>query len=102
MDRAEVGSDQSQRDQAVEVELWLRTLPLARASRAKIRNLMSVLFNHARRHDFTDHNPITLVRQSAKRRTVPEVLLPSATGSFIVCITERALLFSWLRARGFA
>jgi hypothetical protein len=51
---------------AVEVELWLRTLPLARASRAKIRNLMSVLFNHARRHDFTDHNPITLVRQSAK------------------------------------
>jgi integrase len=62
---------------AVEVELWLRTLPLARASRAKIRNLMSVLFNHARRHDFTDHNPITLVRQSAKRRTVPEVLLPS-------------------------
>ena len=62
---------------AVEVELWLRTLPLARASRTKIRNLMSVLFNHARRHEFTDHNPITLVRQSAKRRTIPEVLLPS-------------------------
>jgi len=62
---------------AIEVELWLRTLPLARASRAKIRNLMSVLFNHARRHDFIDRNPITLVRQSAKRRTAPEVLLPS-------------------------
>ena len=46
-------------------------------SRAKIRNLMSVLFNHARRHDFSERNPITLVRQSAKRRTVPEVLLPS-------------------------
>ena len=61
----------------VEVELWLRTLPLARASRAKIRNLMSVLFNHARRHDFIERNPITLVRQSAKRRTIPEVLLPS-------------------------
>jgi site-specific recombinase XerD len=60
-----------------EVELWLRTLPLARASRAKIRNLMSVLFNHARRHDFIERNPITLVRQSAKRRTIPEVLLPS-------------------------
>jgi integrase len=51
---------------AVEVELWLRTLPLARASRAKIRNLMSVLFNHARRHDFSARNPITLVRQNAK------------------------------------
>jgi integrase len=62
---------------AIEVELWLRTLPLARASRAKIRNLMSVLFNHARRHDFIDRNPITLVRQSAKRRTAPEALLPS-------------------------
>jgi integrase len=62
---------------AVEVELWLRTLPLARASRAKIRNLMSVLFNHARRHDFIDRNPISLVRQSAKRRTAPDVLLPS-------------------------
>jgi len=61
----------------VEVELWLRTLPLARASRAKIRNLMSALFNHARRYDFIERNPITLVRQSAKRRTIPEVLLPS-------------------------
>src|SRR5437762_9502248 len=38
---------------------------------------MSVLFNHARRHDFIDRNPITLVRQSAKRRTAPEVLLPA-------------------------
>jgi integrase len=38
---------------------------------------MSVLFNHARRHDFSERNPITLVRQSAKRRTIPEVLLPS-------------------------
>jgi integrase len=30
-----------------EVELWLRNLPLARSTCAKIRNLMSVLFNHA-------------------------------------------------------
>jgi len=74
---------------AVEVELWLRTLPLARASRAKIRNLMSVLFNHARRHDFTDHNPITLVRQSAKRRTVPEVLLPSEINLLVPSLRDR-------------
>jgi len=38
---------------------------------------MSVLFNQARRHDFIDRNPISLVRQSAKRRTAPDVLLPS-------------------------
>jgi integrase len=31
----------------IEVELWLRQLPLARGSCAKIRNILSVLFNHA-------------------------------------------------------
>ncbi len=62
---------------AVDVEMWLGTLPLARGSRAKIRNLMSVVFNHGRRHGFIDRNPISLVRQSAKRQTVPDVLLPS-------------------------
>jgi integrase len=36
----------------VEVEAWLRSLPLARSTCAKIRNPMSVLFNHAWRHDF--------------------------------------------------
>jgi integrase len=74
---------------AVEVELWLRTLPLARASRAKIRNLMSVLFNHARRHDFIERNPITLVRQSAKRRTIPEVLLPSEINRLAYSLRDR-------------
>jgi integrase len=32
---------------------------------------------HVRRHGFIDRNPISLVRQSAKRQTVPDVLLPS-------------------------
>ena len=59
---------------SIEVECWLRNLKLARASCAKIRNLMSVLFNHARRYDLFDRNPTTLVRQSAKRRRIPEVL----------------------------
>jgi hypothetical protein len=75
MDRAPMGASNIGAIGAVEVELWLRTLPLARGSRAKIRNLMSVLFNHARRHDFIDRNPISLVRQCAKRRTQPAVLL---------------------------
>ncbi len=59
---------------AGEMELWLRSLPLSRASCAKIRNLMSVLFNHGIRYQIYDRNPIRLVRQSAKRRTIPEVL----------------------------
>src|SRR2546427_12548325 len=55
---------------------WLRGLPLAKSSCAKIRNLMSVLFNHACRYELFDRNPIYLVRQSAKRRTAPTLLTP--------------------------
>jgi integrase len=35
---------------------------------------MSLLFNHGRRHDLCDRNPIEWVRQSAKRRTAPDIL----------------------------
>ena len=59
---------------AGEVELWLRSLPLARSSCAKIRNLMSVLFNHGIRYEICTRNPIQYVRQSAKRRTIPAIL----------------------------
>jgi integrase len=59
---------------AGEVELWLRSLPLAKSSCAKIRNLMSVLFNHGMRYEICNRNPIQLVRQSAKRRRVPVIL----------------------------
>jgi len=58
----------------VAVEDWLRTLPLSNGSRAKIRNPMSALFNHAMRHEWADRNPIRLVRQSAKRERTPDVL----------------------------
>jgi hypothetical protein len=61
---------------ALEVESWLRRLPLAKSSCAKIRNLLSVLFNHACRHELFDRSPIRLVRQGAKRRTTPSVLTP--------------------------
>ena len=58
----------------IEVESWLRQLPLARGSCAKIRNIMSVLFNHACRYELYSENPVHLVRQSAKRRRVPHIL----------------------------
>jgi hypothetical protein len=38
---------------------------------------MSVLFNHACRYELFDRNPIHLVRQSAKRRTPPAILVPA-------------------------
>ena len=59
---------------AGEIELWLRSLPLARSSCAKIRNVMSVLFNHGLRHELLDRNPVQWVRQSAKRKKIPAVL----------------------------
>jgi len=50
--------------------------PLADATRAKIRNLMSVLFNHAIRYEWLEQgkNPITLDCQGAKRKSIPTVL----------------------------
>src|SRR5262249_47636789 len=58
----------------VAVESWLGTLKLSNGSRAKVRNIMSALFSHAVRWEFFERNPITLVRQSAKRRRTPDVL----------------------------
>ncbi|MGB7136647.1 MAG: site-specific integrase [Acidobacteriaceae bacterium] len=60
---------------AVAVESWLgENIALAPGSKAKVRNLMHAIFNHAMRWEFASGNPITLVRQSAKRTKVPEVL----------------------------
>jgi len=63
----------------IDVETWLRSLCLAKSSSAKIRNIFSVLFNHACRYDLSDRNPITLVRHSAKRRRIPDVLTVEET-----------------------
>jgi integrase len=64
------------------VEKWLHQLtkaggsPLAPATKAKIRSVMSVLFNHAIRYEWLEQgkNPILLVRQGAKRQSIPECL----------------------------
>jgi integrase len=82
-----------------QVEKWLRKLKrvgkskekLARGSKAKIRCIMSVLFNHAIRHELMPQgtNPITMVRQSAKRMKIPDILE----------IGELALLFDQLPHR---
>jgi len=76
----------------VAVEQWLRRLqrldgdPLANATKAKIRNLMSVLSNHAIRYQWLEQgkNPITLVRQSAKRMRNPELLEPREIQSLLL------------------
>ena len=69
----------------IAVQNWLRGLqrsdgsPLANPTKAKIRNLFSLLFNHAIRYEWLEQgrNPITLVRQSAIRKNTPQVLDPN-------------------------
>lgn len=73
---------------AVQVEQWLKTVPLARGSRAKIRNIMSALYSHAIRWEWTDKNPITQVRQSAKRSKIPTVLSVEEIQRLFSCIKE--------------
>src|SRR5438874_7223959 len=94
MDLASLGNYLLTRVNAGEVELWLRSLPLARSSCAKIRNLMSVVFNHGIRHEICDRNPIQLVRQSAKRKTVPVILTVNEVQRLIAVlgIRERTLV----------
>jgi len=59
----------------VAVEQWLGALDgLLDGSKAKIRNIMSAIFSHAVRFEIADKNPITPVRQSARRSKVPVIL----------------------------
>jgi integrase len=79
----------------IEVESWLRSLPIARSTCAKIRDVMSVLFNHACRYEFFDGNPIRLVRQSAKRRSPPAILTAAEIRTLLegLKVRERTLVF---------
>jgi len=56
---------------------------LANPTKATIRNLFRMLFNHVIRYEWLEQgrNPITLVRQSAKRKSTPEVLDPNEVQS---------------------
>ncbi len=64
----------------IAIERWLRDLRrvddklLANSTKAKLRNLLSTLFNHAIRYEWLDQgrNPVTLVRQSANGRELPK------------------------------
>lgn len=75
----------------IAVENWLCQLvrndgnPMAPSTKAKIRNLMSVLFNHAIRYEWLEQgkNPILLVRQSAKRQKIPEYLEAEELGALL-------------------
>src|SRR5215469_162202 len=85
------GSLPLQKIKTVDVERWLREATVADGTKAKLKCLMSALFSHAVRWEFTASNPISSgipvgtggkrgpslgVRVSAKRRRSPTVLAP--------------------------
>ena len=60
----------------VAVEEWLRSLTLAPKTKVNLRILFHLIYEHARRWELTDRNPIDLVRQRGGRRCIPRVLTP--------------------------
>jgi integrase len=58
----------------VAVEEWLRSLALAPKTKVNLRSLFHLIYEHARRWELTDRNPIDLVRQRGGRRCIPRVL----------------------------
>jgi len=49
---------------------------------------MHLLFQCARRWELTQVNPIDLVRQSARRRTIPRILTPEEFCALLACLRE--------------
>jgi integrase len=56
------------------VEQWLRSLSLAPKTKLNLRTIFHVIYTYALRWNFTDRNPIALVRQSGGRRAIPRIL----------------------------
>ncbi len=75
---------------SVAVEEWLRSLKLSNGSKAKMRNIMHAVFNHAIRWEWHERNPITHVRQSAKRSKVPIVLDVEEIAALLQLLKEPA------------
>jgi len=89
----------------VAVEKWLRGLMkkpvkgkdgklkpaqrMAKGTKAKIRNIMHAMFEHAIRYEFCERNPITQVRQSGKRERIPEILTVEEFGAILAELKPR-------------
>jgi len=78
----------------MEVEDWLHSLPLAPSSRAKLKCVLSTLYNHAIRHEWLTFNPISRVRTSQKRLRDKDVLTPEEFQQLVkqLSVRERAMV----------
>jgi integrase len=72
----------------VAVEAWLKGLHFAPNTKAKTRNVMSALYQHAMRYEWAISNPIRLVRQSGKRLREPDVLTPQEVTALLAELQE--------------
>src|SRR5208337_691537 len=78
----------------MQVEEWLHSLPLAPSSRAKLKCVLSVLYNHAIRYEWLTFNPISRVRTSQKRLRDKDVLTPDEFQQLVqqLCVRDRAMV----------
>jgi integrase len=72
----------------VAVEEWLRSLMLAPKTKVNLRSLFHLIYEHARRWELTDRNPIDLVRQRGGRRCIPRVLTPGEIRLLLAQLVE--------------
>ena len=70
------------------VEEWLRSLALAPKTKVNLRGLFHLIYEHARRWELTDRNPIDLVRQRGGRRCIPRVLTPGEIRLLLAQLVE--------------
>lgn len=78
----------------VEVEEWIHSLTLAPASKAKVKCILSALYNHAIRNEWLMFNPISRVRTSQKRLREKDVLAPEEFQKLVrkLAVRERAMV----------
>lgn len=73
---------------AFRVEAWLGALEKSNATKAKIKGVFGVLYQHAMRYGWAERNPIREVRQSMKRQKEPDILRPEELESIINGLSE--------------
>lgn len=83
---------------AIEIEEWLKSLRLAPASRAKVRNVFSMIFRHGIRWGWLDRNPVAMVRVSSKRLRRPDVLTAEEFRALLAALPQRERLMGMICA----
>jgi len=78
----------------MQVEEWLHSLPLAPASKTKLKSAFSVLYSHAIRYEWLTFNPISKVRTSSMRLREKDVLSPAEFQALLeqLSVRDRAMV----------